>query len=247
MHEYAASPLDDKPGESVSARSLHLLSRLVNDLFGLHPFLSAGVLWPQVFRAIRKAKSGELLTAAAFFVFRYSVCRSGSNGPRIILAPAAVRAAGAVSQQGFRSLSQMDPVNRVDSDSLCIISSFLCGCDFLRVIRVCRRWSSLRLRPAAWPSPQPCDAHSDEHVAAFYDLFEQRGAMFNVACIAFRRTGGAGVRLLLERGVLGYCLIWKKIIRRLWCWTCCCTLAELAMVRMWACWFRAASLASCVS
>jgi hypothetical protein len=60
----------------------------------------------------------------------------------------------------------------------------------------------VRLKPAAWPSPQPCDAHSDDHVAAFYDLFEQRGVMFNVACLALRSSTAGGVRLLLERGVL---------------------------------------------
>jgi hypothetical protein len=156
-----------------------------------------------VLRVVQKNKEHKkIIIDAAFFVHRYSNTTDGRKELLNAPAPAAVRAVEAASQHSLAPLSSLAPTDRVDSDSLCIISSFLCGCDFLRIIRVCRRWSGLRLRPVAWPSPQPCDAHSDDHVAAFYDLFEQRGVMFNVACLALRSSTAGGVRRLLERGVL---------------------------------------------
>jgi hypothetical protein len=105
-----------------------------------------------------------------------------------------------VDDQHAPSLS---PMRYVASDSLYLISSFLCGCDFLRVIRVCRRWARLRLTPAAWPPSRPCATHEPAVVDAFFDMLD-RPASYNAACIglASLRSGGPGVRMLLQRGVL---------------------------------------------
>jgi hypothetical protein len=94
-------------------------------------------------------------------------------------------------------------MSHVASDSLSLISSFLCGCDFLRVIRVCRRWVRLRLTPAAWPPSRPCATHEPAVVDAFFGMLD-RPESYNAACIglASLRSGGPGVLLLLQRGVL---------------------------------------------
>jgi hypothetical protein len=177
------------------SQCLRLLTCVADNLFGLHPFLSAGVLFPHVFRAARNHPSLLPLKEAVHFVMQYGYFRGIDSVDQrpIIQAPAAIRATAAVCQQSLT----VAPVDRVDLDSLCVISSCLCGCDFLRVIRVCRRWSGLRLKPAAWPSPQPCDAHIDEHVAAFYPLFEV-DTKLPLACDAFSYIGAPGVGRLLD-------------------------------------------------
>jgi hypothetical protein len=187
---------------------VRLLSRMVIDVFGLHPLLSAGVLLPLMFRAMRKAEMRWLLVeqAAALVALYTDAPMRDINLRPIIPAPAAARAVqDAMSQTRPAHMAEMVPIDSVDSDSLCIISSFLCGCDFLRVIRVCRRWSGLRLKPVAWPSPQPCDTHTNEHVATFYPMFED-DLMFPIACHAFHQINAAGVRRLLDLGVLDYLL-----------------------------------------
>jgi hypothetical protein len=98
-------------------------------------------------------------------------------------------------------MATIAPIESVDWDSLCSVISFLCGCDFLRVLRVCRRWSGLRLKPAAWPSPQLCDAHAVSHADAFYGLFEVT-SISGITCMAFGHVSAAGVHRLLELGVL---------------------------------------------
>jgi hypothetical protein len=183
---------------------MQLLTNVVQKLYGLHPFLSAGVLLPHLFSALQRDRSNRPFHQAVVFVTQYG-CRRGharsvSLRP-IIFAPATARAAEGASQQGLLPLSQMVPIHGVDSDSLCIISSFLCGCDFLRVIRVCRRWSGLCLKPTAWPSAQPCDAHSPQHVDAISPLYLEHD-LAPLACLAFSDLSGTGVRRLLDLGVL---------------------------------------------
>jgi hypothetical protein len=184
--------------------ALKLLRCVLSKLFGLHPFLSAGVLLPHVCRVAQSIDDKRPIDEAAQFVSQFGYRRRHSLHVElrpIISASAAARAVEAACQQRLTSQSHMAPVDRVDSDALCVISSFLCGCDFLRVIRVCRRWAGLRLKPAAWSSAQPCDVHIDEHVAAFFPLFQWRDTVES-AFTAFLDFGSAGVRRLVEVGVL---------------------------------------------
>jgi hypothetical protein len=98
-------------------------------------------------------------------------------------------------------------MQRLDSDSLCSVISFLCGCDFLRVLHVCRRWSLLRLKPAAWPASRPCSAHSVALVNTFFPLLDIRHPeSFGAACIALSTLDTAGVRRLLKLGGLNHLL-----------------------------------------
>jgi hypothetical protein len=204
LHEHVSASMNDG---NLCRCCFNLLSHVISDLFGSHLFLSAGVLLPLVFRALRNVENKPFAaTLATEFVKLYAGTPLCAIDLRpVIPAPAAIRTTEAASEQSLGSLPTMAPVHRVDSDSLCIISSFLCGCDFLRVIRVCRRWAGLRLKPVAWPSSQPCDVHIIAHVDAFYEVFERRDS-FHRACNAFRRVNAAGVCRLLELGVLDHLL-----------------------------------------
>jgi hypothetical protein len=180
--------------------SLRLLSRVMVDLFGSHPFLSAGAMLRLMFRALSKAQDRSLAVkqAEGYLKLFSDTSRCAIDHRPVIPARAAARIMQAASQPMFAFPSPLAPIHRVDSDSLCIISSFLCGCDFLRVIRVCRRWSGLRLKPTAWPDPHPCDTHIDEYVATFYGMLHQCTPAFPT---------DREVRCMLEHGVLSHLLL----------------------------------------
>jgi len=88
----------------------------------------------------------------------FSYPRSIEQRPHIP-APAAQMVMAAGAAEPVIHSAALPPISRLDSDSLRCIASFLCGCDFFRVLHVCRRWSGLRLTPAAWPSSKPCAAY----------------------------------------------------------------------------------------
>jgi hypothetical protein len=117
--------------------------------------------------------------------------------PRIE-SPATNRIAAANHHAVAQSSAHPSLMQRLDSDSLCSVISFLCGCDFLRVLRVCRRWSLLRVKPAAWPSARPCSAHSADVVDSFLPLLDVNYFGFHVACTALSTLDTAGVRHLLD-------------------------------------------------
>jgi hypothetical protein len=90
---------------------------------------------------------------------------------------------------------------RLDSDSLTLVFSFLCGCDFLKAIRVNRRWLQFRFKPAAWPDSRPCGAHMPDLLSAFGNWLKN-DTTAQMACVGLAHIDASCVKVLLERGVL---------------------------------------------
>jgi len=193
--------------------ALDMLFKIGRKCNGLHPLLSGGVLLPHVLPLLHSPLSqvaqdnmGSLtLSMTAHVVFFFSTPRQPVQFRPHIPSPATERIAAGYNNKADvqQHPPSFSPMSHVASDSLFLISSFLCGCDFLRVIRVCRRWARLRLTPAAWPPSRPCAAHEPAVVDAFFGLLDQPES-YNAACIGLSslRSGGSSLRLLLQRGVL---------------------------------------------
>jgi hypothetical protein len=90
---------------------------------------------------------------------------------------------------------------RLDSDSLTLVFSFLCGCDFLKAIRVNRRWLQFRFKAAAWPSYRPCGAHVPRLLSVFRALLS-KDCTTSAASMMLSALDGRCVRMLLDGGVL---------------------------------------------
>jgi hypothetical protein len=177
---------------------------------GLHPLLNGGVLLPIALRLLNVSFARgqdnpnpnaalQLQCVVAYLVQDFHRSWRLSHSRPRIESPATDRIAAAVHNAHAQQSADESSMQRLDSDSLCSVISFLCGCDFLRVLRVCRRWSLLRMKPAAWPFSRPCSAHSVSLVDTFFPLFDIRhNQSFDASCIALSTLDGAGVQRLLE-------------------------------------------------
>jgi hypothetical protein len=153
--------------------SFSLLLQLSNPAWtyaGLHPELTSGLLWPSVLSVILAdgASSRVRQLAANVMLALWTRCAEAKDRPQI---PAS--AAAAIASELRMDAPQFQPLSgmsRLDSDSLALCFSFLCGCDWFRTMRVCRRFVSLRFKPTAWPSSLPCGRHTPQLVQALVVL-----------------------------------------------------------------------------
>jgi hypothetical protein len=174
---------------------------------GLHPLLSGGVLLPIALRMlsapiahlqIRGVVASQMRQVVSTFLQNFNNDTQPMRFRPRIASPATDKIAAATHNAHTQQAADASPMQRLDSDSVCSVISFLCGCDFLRVLRVCRRWSLLRMKPAAWPSARPCSAHSVSVVGAFFPFLDLNSFGFDAACTALSTLDVAGVRRLLE-------------------------------------------------
>jgi hypothetical protein len=102
---------------------------------------------------------------------------------------------------GIASAHPLSPMARLDSDSLALSFSFLCGCEWFRTMRTCRRWVGLRFKPASWPSSLPCVREVARVVETMTLLLANDGTV-ETACMGLSSLGSDGMRLFIEGGAL---------------------------------------------
>jgi hypothetical protein len=114
LREDAAAQVDY---EQLLLLSLRLLSRVMNDLLGSHPLLSAGVLLPLAFRALSKVQGQSVaVTQARGYLELFSDTPQCAIDLRLIIpAPGAIRAMEADSHRSWAPLSHMVPIHRIGS------------------------------------------------------------------------------------------------------------------------------------
>jgi hypothetical protein len=173
---------------------------------GFHPFVSGGVLLPPLLqlcerelRAVDAPRTRVLGDAACAISALWRGGLAVENRPNIP-APAAA-AILATPPPSNATLQEQSPMARLDSDSLTLVFSFLCGCDFLKALRVNRRWLQFRFKPAAWPSYRPCGAHMPRLLSVFRTLLSA-DCTTSAASMMLSSLDGRCVRMLLEGGVL---------------------------------------------
>jgi hypothetical protein len=181
------------------------LQELLWSCAGTHPDLTAGVLLPPVLAAILAADGlKRTVDEGAHLVQRlYSTVPPRAAIRPNILAPAAaaVVAASKAINSGSASAQPLSPMACLDSDSLALCFSFLCGCDWFRAMRTCRRWVGLRFKPASWPSSLPC-GREVARVVETMTLLLADDATVEAACIGLSPLRADGVRLFIEGGAL---------------------------------------------
>jgi hypothetical protein len=80
--------------------------------------------------------------------------------------------------------------------------SFLCGCDYYRTLRVCRRWTALLLRPSSWPMRLPCTFHQVAMASTIAPLLKADDSIAESACNALVALNEQGVDVLLAQNGL---------------------------------------------
>jgi hypothetical protein len=164
---------------------------------GGHPSLSAGVLLPTILQCA--AEDNARLQADACQLVRFFLNAPVPSNRRPRLPSPATEA---VAAQPTITNAKPFPVERCDSDPLCMAFSFLCGCDYYRTLRVCRRWTALLLRPSSWPMRLPCTFHQVALASTIAPLLKADDSIAESACNALVALNEQGVDVLLAQNGL---------------------------------------------
>jgi hypothetical protein len=137
--------------------------------------------------------------AADVLLALWTRCSEAEDRPQVrASAAAAIASELRMDAPQFKPLSAMA---RLDSDSLALCFSLLCGCDWFRTMRVCRRFVGLRFKPASWPSSLPCGRHTPQLVQALMVL-QKDVSTAAIARDGVSRLDAEGRLLFLEQSSL---------------------------------------------
>jgi hypothetical protein len=181
------------------------LKKLLSSCAGASPELTAGVLLPPVLSVASQPadRRAYVVNEAAELV--HLICSHSPRAAIRLKSTASALTTVVVSAQtiniGPASALPLSPLARLDTDSLSLCFSFLCGCDWSRTMRVCRRWVGLRFKPASWPSSLPCVREVARVVETMTLLLANDGTV-EAACMALSSVPAYGLRLFIEGGAL---------------------------------------------